>query len=102
MSKDDAHSFAELVGRVRRLEHESIEPLPRRTPPRRRAPADLHAPAADSWSDREPADHAPDDAHTPDDYQRNGVQRNVVRKLKRGQFPLVDEIDLHGRTLAEA
>ncbi|MEQ8660848.1 MAG: Smr/MutS family protein [Gammaproteobacteria bacterium] len=102
MSKDADRSFAELIGRVRRLDHEGIEPAAPR-PPARRRPRDDDAPAAaEPWSDR-PHLHDPrDDDHDAGDYQRNGVQRGIVRKLRRGQFPLVDELDLYGRTLAEA
>ncbi len=98
MSKDEQSAFAALVGRVRRLEYDGVEPEPRRTPARRRArPADAPE-TADPWSDP-PRDH---EGHADGDYQRGGVQRGIVRKLKRGQFPLADEIDLHGQTQAEA
>ena len=35
-------------------------------------------------------------------FQRPGVQRAVMRKLRRGQFSIQDELDLHGMTVAEA
>ena len=36
------------------------------------------------------------------EYCRSGVQDNVFRKLKRGQFPIENEIDLHGYIIAAA
>ncbi len=35
-------------------------------------------------------------------YQRAGVQPSVVRRLRRGEYRLEREIDLHGMTVAEA
>lgn len=35
-------------------------------------------------------------------YARPGVQQRVVRRLSRGQFPIVAELDLHGMMLREA
>jgi len=35
-------------------------------------------------------------------YQRPGVQRQVVRRLRRGAYAIEREIDLHGLTVAEA
>ena len=32
----------------------------------------------------------------------NGVDRNTMRRLKRGQFPIQDHIDLHGLTQKDA
>lgn len=35
-------------------------------------------------------------------FSRSGLQKNVIRKLKRGQFTIEDELDLHGKTSLEA
>jgi DNA-nicking Smr family endonuclease len=35
-------------------------------------------------------------------YHRPGIQDSVVRNLRRGQYRVQDEIDLHGLTVAEA
>lgn len=94
--------FRELIGKVRPLTYDGIEPEPRRTPPRRRrqeVPTDGPALVADARpaiaSDRY-------DTAVCGDYHRPGLQRAVLKKLKRGQFPVQDEIDLHGMTLKEA
>jgi len=35
-------------------------------------------------------------------FARTGIQQKVQRKLRRGEFPIEDELDLHGYTVAEA
>lgn len=35
-------------------------------------------------------------------YSRPGIQRQVVRRLRRGQYPSTADLDLHGLTLREA
>ncbi len=95
-------SFRELIGKVRPLVYDTIEPQRLRTPPRRRRvepetsavalePAASQLLASDSL-----------DATAGQDYHRPGLQNSVLRKLRRGQFPVQDEIDLHGMTVREA
>ena len=35
-------------------------------------------------------------------FARPGISRKIMRQLRRGQFAIQDEIDLHGMTLEEA
>lgn len=35
-------------------------------------------------------------------FARSGIQQKVQRKLRRGEFPVEDELDLHGYTVVEA
>jgi len=97
--RDDETPFAELVGRVRRLTHDAVVPE-RRPPPPRRRPEDATPPVpTPAWREA----RADDLEFDPDgDYHRPGVQQSVLRKLRRGQFPLEDELDLHGLTVAQA
>jgi DNA-nicking Smr family endonuclease len=46
----------------------------------------------------------PDDSSLGDDvqYYRPGIQLNVLRKLRRGQFSIGGELDLHGMVSVEA
>ncbi len=105
---DDSHqpprekSFRELIGKVRPLVVDTIEPERPRTPARRRRvelerddsllePATPHRLGSDSH-----------DAAAGQDYHRPGLQNSVLRKLRRGQFPVQDELDLHGMTVREA
>ena len=107
MSDDDKHpprekSFRELIGKVRPLVVDTIEPERPRPPPRRRRveyeaaslplePAAYQRLGSDSH-----------DAAAGQDYHRPGLQNSVLRKLRRGQFPVQDELDLHGMTVREA
>jgi len=35
-------------------------------------------------------------------FARSGIQQKVQKKLRRGEFPIEDELDLHGYTVVEA
>lgn len=35
-------------------------------------------------------------------FARSGIQQKVQKKLRRGEFPIEEELDLHGYTVAEA
>ena len=43
-------------------------------------------------------DHAHIDATDGSSHRKNGVQIRVIQKLKRGQFPANDQLDLHHMT----
>lgn len=88
-------TFAQLVGKVRRLKSDTVE-LQRRAPALRRRPSSDDADdGIDSWSESDAADDA-------DEYHRNGVQLGILRKLRRGDYPVCDEVDLHGLTVTQA
>lgn len=90
--------FAELLGgKVRRLTVDTVEPDKRRPPPRRRAVSDEEAVLLDDYSEAA-AGHAEPAA----EFQRPGVQNSLFRKLRRGQFEVVDELDLHGLRIDQA
>lgn len=99
MPSDEQPTFAELIGRIRRLEHDAVE-MPRRPRPPRRQALDIAEPApAPLWREL----HADGQDRDGDGaYHRPGMQHNLLRKLRRGQFALADELDLHGLTLAQA
>jgi len=46
-------------------------------------------------------DRAPDDEHETS-FARPGLQRNTLRDLRRGKWPVQDQLDLHGATREEA
>ena len=100
---EEARLFREAVRGVRPLPHAAREPLPRPPGPRPRARftrADraavlresLEAAAADpaALGGEELAFHRPE------------VQPTVLRKLRRGEYRVEREIDLHGLTVLEA
>jgi DNA-nicking Smr family endonuclease len=97
---DDALAFRAAVHDVKPLPHAPLpEGLAKPTPRARRKPAaafeslDAAMPLVDPPAGGEPPAIAGGD---PLSYQRPGVQTQVVRKLRRGLFPIEDELDLHG------
>lgn len=95
---DDAALFRRAAGNIRRLEsdrvtHELRRPRP---VPRQRTPSDSNH-----------DDALPDSDVTPEvagklEFCRPGVQRKTMRRLRRGQIRIEDELDLHGMRVAEA
>jgi DNA-nicking Smr family endonuclease len=110
---DDAGVFRSAVRDVKPLAH---TPLPvglakQRPRARRRKPAAAHEPLDDVMPLIDPlpvldADSAgAASAIAGGDtlvFQRAGVQTQVMRRLRRGLFPIEDELDLHGLTQATA
>ena len=95
-------SFGELVGKVRPLVHNTIEPQRARTPARRRPPEPDVLPATLTPTAPQLLGSDSHDAAAASDYHRPGLQNSVLRKLRRGQYPVQDELDLHGLTVREA
>jgi DNA-nicking Smr family endonuclease len=69
---------------------------------RRRAPiAGSEAPGAEALGDVVAADDAPS-AADPLSFRRPGVRDQTLRHLRRGRYPVEDELDLHGLSQAAA
>lgn len=96
--QDDAALFRRAAGRVRRLHDDRIqqEHTRPRPPPRRRAEADPAGEHRDPYATDTPSAHGPLFHASP------GVQHKLVRRLKRGQIKIEDELDLHGMRVREA
>lgn len=98
---DERRLFREAVRGVRPLQHQRAAPSsPRRPPHARFARADRAAVLEESL-DTEGAD--PELASGEElVFLRPQVQPAVLRKLRRGQYRVQREIDLHGLTVAQA
>lgn len=98
---DDIRLFHEAIGEVRRLKHGKVTPTPRRPAPRpqqliadeRRVLDDMLS-ESDDASDLQPGDTL--------EFARPGLQRSVLRKLKRGEYRISDSLDLHGLNIPSA
>ena len=95
---DDGALFRRAAGRVRRLHddrvrHERKRPRPA---PRSRGDAEPGEGNGDPYASDAPSSHGPLFYASP------GVQRKVIRKLKRGQIRVEDEMDLHGMRVRQA
>jgi DNA-nicking Smr family endonuclease len=98
--RDDKRLFREAVRDVKRLRTQ-----PRVTPPKPR-PQARFARLDDLEVLKESLDTSPGDllVETGDEltFRRAGVQDAVLRKLRRGEFRVEAELDLHGLTAAQA
>jgi len=104
VSCEDAKLFRESVGEIRHVRDERVErphsrPQPR---PQRRGPdsAPPTKASAQGLSTEEPV--VEDTRGESLSFMRSGVQTRVLRRLKRGQIPLDETLDLHGLTADEA
>lgn len=100
---DDWTQFVETLGPVKRLRHDRVEP--ERGPAV--APAEPRSQRADERQVLDDMLHGPleaDDFETGEElwYRREGVQRGVLRKLRRGQYRVHAALDLHGMNVAAA
>jgi len=101
--KDNEHDapFSQLVGDVRPLAQDKISPY-RQKPPARpiKRQEDDKQVIRDMMSDP----IALDELETGEElvFSRPGVQTNLMRKLRRGQFSIESELDLHRMTSDEA
>ena len=103
-SGDGEPSFGELVGKVRRLHHDTVVHERPRPPAR---PRHVHAEGTSkALLPQRASDLAPqlghDDGAEAPEFHRSGLQHSVLRKLRRGQYPVQDELDLHGLNVREA
>lgn len=103
ISDDDIALFRDSLGDgVRPIKQAQVEPPPKRPPP---IPRKKHEDEALVLRDMMSDDWQPDDIPEAGEgtwYARPGLQQNVQRKLRRGQFSIAAELDLHGMTVPEA
>lgn len=101
VSEEDAALFRQAIGPVRAIEAPPAAPLPPR-PVARARQHELDEREALQTSRFEP--FAGDAATLGDGlaYRRDGISERIWRRLRRGQFALQDEIDLHQMDAATA
>jgi DNA-nicking Smr family endonuclease len=101
LDDNDAMLFREAVRDVKPLSHDRHSATPRKRPARARfARADRFAVLEESLH-RELGDPT---AAGGDElaFRRPGVSESVLRKLRRGEYRVAGELDLHGLTVAQA
>lgn len=101
ISADDKALFRTLFDDVTPLQQNRIPPHRRPPPPTPRRHHDEEPPMAEtSFSDGlEPAAPKADETL---EFSRSGLQHKVLSKLRRGQYPIAAELDLHGMRVEEA
>lgn len=99
---DDAALFRDAIGPVRPLAHtHDVAPAPPRPAPEPRQQA-LDEVEALRQSQMEPFAHALVALGDALEYLKDGHPPRLLRRLKRGDYAVQDEIDLHGMTTAQA
>jgi DNA-nicking Smr family endonuclease len=101
LSPEDAELFRREIGPINPMQHDRADldaalpsPLPRQTwREQRQVPKELLS-----------GDFDPTELETGDElvYLRPGLQRNILRKLRRGHYSVHRELDLHGYTVPQA
>ena len=100
--EDPAALFRAAIGEVTPLRKE-VEPAPAapRPRPRARMAERDDAEAAGEFA-RLLRDNAPLEAGDVASYRRDNLPPRLFQRLKRGQYSVQDELDLHGATAAQA
>jgi DNA-nicking Smr family endonuclease len=98
----DTHLFREEIGDVVPLNvTPTIEPAKSDKPVRRRSKPFAPVSTRPTGHPAHPVE-ATQGTDEQDTHRKNGVQRRVIQKLKRGRFPIVDQLDLHSMTTRTA
>lgn len=93
VSSDDAALFREAIGTVRRIEAPPAPPAVAPPPPRpRRFEADEVEALRES---RQLAGEAPPDGDELLAFRRDQVSERTLKRLRRGEYSVQDELDLH-------
>ena len=103
ISDEDAELFREAIRGITPLHHDRVETSTnKRQAGRSRRHSSTELPRRDSdFSDAyEPA--APVESTESLYFSRTGLQNSVLRKLRRGQFRIEADLDLHGMTVDQA
>jgi DNA-nicking Smr family endonuclease len=101
-SADDIALFHEAIGPVRRLVEPAAEPPRADLPPPRPRSREADEALALHQSRFEPFSASPLGPGDVLEYLREGHSPRFLRRLKRGQYAVRDEIDLHRMTQAQA
>lgn len=102
LTDEEIALFQEAMKNVKPLKYNNIlKPEPPRLKP---IPKQLYRDEAAILHEMLSDDYDPTDVETGEEltYLKNGVQRSVLRKLRRGHYSVLAELDLHGMTTPEA
>ena len=95
MNDADDENFASLVGPVRRLEHDRVEPA-RRRPRTRFRQRDTQSVAPSPLVDQELPQQV------DQEWFHHGLQNRLCRRIRLGELPIDARLDLHGLRRDEA
>ena len=92
--------FQQAVKDIKPLHNDTVTHKIRPSNKQLQHDAEKHPPVIDTLSDE--AEVAPIQPTDTLSYQDIGIQKRVFKKLRRGQYIIIDEIDLHGLNLQQA
>ena len=101
LSAEESELFRHATRRVTPLKHDkAVHPRKRPSPVPRQTHLEQQRVIRDMLSDN----FEPVDIETGEEllFSRKGLQHGLIRKLRRGQFTVQAELDLHGLTVDEA
>ena len=101
INQEDSDLFRQEVGDVRPIRQDTVLAPRRRPPP---LPVQTRRDEQAVMTSLALGDFEPADIETGEEIQfrRDGLQGRVFQKLRRGQFSLDAELDLHGMTITDA
>jgi len=101
MGEDDDIDFRQSVGPVRRIKQDRVSPHRKRRHP---VPTQLKRDEREVVASLLSDDFEPAEIETGDEllFARPGLQHTVMRRLRRGQYAIQSELDLHGHTVPQA
>jgi DNA-nicking Smr family endonuclease len=101
ISEEDAAIFRDAVGQIEQLSHDKVGPTPA---PRHAIPEQTLKNRQEILDDSLHGHPWPTETETGDEllFVRPGVQHRLLKKLRRGQFSVGAELDLHGHRAVEA
>jgi len=100
--EDPAALFRAAIGEVKPLRKPVTAPPATPRPKPRARMAELDEDAARGEFARLLRDSAPLEAGDTASYRRDNLPARMFQRLKRGQYSVQDELDLHGATVAQA
>lgn len=101
LNEEDVALFRRETHRVTPLSHDKVVPVRKRPAP---LPRQTHLQETQVLQDMLSADFDGAEIETGEEllFARGGLQHGLLRKLRRGQFSINAQLDLHGMTVVEA
>ncbi|MHB8741953.1 MAG: Smr/MutS family protein [Sulfuricaulis sp.] len=98
---DEQGLFRKSVGKIRPVKQDKIHP---HRQPRKPIPVQTLRDQREVMNSLLSDEYEPVDIETGEEllYARPGLQHSVIRKLRRGQYTIEAELDLHGATVLQA
>lgn len=98
---DERDLFRKAVGKIRPVKQDKIHPHRKRRKP---VPDQTLRDQREVMDSLLSDEYEPAEVETGDEllYTRPGLQHTVIRKLRRGQYAVEAQLDLHGATVAQA